>query len=128
MHAKDLEGINGITRILLVYTCQQGVYPRGRVLPLRLPSRRIALYKNSSFVFRLKFLWTCSTFVICHTHIHNSFCATRPTHNKHQERTRDALVNFSSSTFPKRFLHISPYGLFQFRISYDIVRRMVKLG
>jgi hypothetical protein len=37
MHAKDLVGINGITRVLLVYTCQQGVYPRGHILPLRLP-------------------------------------------------------------------------------------------
>jgi hypothetical protein len=30
-------GINGITGVLLVYTCQQGSYPRGHVLPLRLP-------------------------------------------------------------------------------------------
>jgi hypothetical protein len=37
MHATDLVGINGITRVLLVHTCQQGVYPRGHVLPLRLP-------------------------------------------------------------------------------------------
>jgi hypothetical protein len=37
MHATDLVGINGITRVLLVYTCQQGVYPRCHVLPLRLP-------------------------------------------------------------------------------------------
>jgi hypothetical protein len=37
MLAKDLVGINGITRVLLVYTCQQGVYPRDYVLPLRLP-------------------------------------------------------------------------------------------
>jgi hypothetical protein len=37
MHATDLVGINGITRVLLVYTCQQGVYPRDDVLPLRLP-------------------------------------------------------------------------------------------
>jgi hypothetical protein len=36
-NATDLVGINGITRVLLVYTCQQGVYPRGHVLPLRLP-------------------------------------------------------------------------------------------
>jgi hypothetical protein len=36
MHAMDLVGINGITRVLLVYTCQQG---RGLVLPLRLPDR-----------------------------------------------------------------------------------------
>jgi hypothetical protein len=37
MRTTDLVGINGITRVLLVYTCQQGVYPRGHVLPLRLP-------------------------------------------------------------------------------------------
>jgi hypothetical protein len=37
MHATDLVGINGNTRVLLAYTCQQGVYPRGHVLPLRLP-------------------------------------------------------------------------------------------
>jgi hypothetical protein len=37
MHATDLVGINGITRVLLVYSCQQGVYPRGHVLSLRLP-------------------------------------------------------------------------------------------
>jgi hypothetical protein len=36
MHVMDLLGINGITRVLLVYTCQQGVYPRGHVQPLRL--------------------------------------------------------------------------------------------
>jgi hypothetical protein len=32
MHATDLVGINDITRVLLVYTCQQGVHPRGHVL------------------------------------------------------------------------------------------------
>jgi hypothetical protein len=37
MHTTDLVGINVITRFLLVYTCQQGVYPRGHVLLLRLP-------------------------------------------------------------------------------------------
>jgi hypothetical protein len=35
MHATDLVGINGITRVLLVYTCQQGVYPRGHYGKLR---------------------------------------------------------------------------------------------
>jgi hypothetical protein len=35
MHATDLVRINVITRVLLVYTCQQGVHPRGHVLPLR---------------------------------------------------------------------------------------------
>jgi hypothetical protein len=37
IHATDFIGINGITRVLLVYTCQQIVYPRGHVLPLILP-------------------------------------------------------------------------------------------
>jgi hypothetical protein len=37
MHVADLVGIIGITGVLLVYTCQQGVCPRGHVLPLRLP-------------------------------------------------------------------------------------------
>jgi hypothetical protein len=41
MHAADLVGINGITRVLLVYICQQGVYSRGHVLPLRLPRQGI---------------------------------------------------------------------------------------
>jgi hypothetical protein len=36
MHASDLVGINGITRVLLVYTCQQGVFAQGHILPLRL--------------------------------------------------------------------------------------------
>jgi hypothetical protein len=43
MHATDLVGINSITRVLLVYTCQQGVHPRGHVLPLRLPPYLIRL-------------------------------------------------------------------------------------
>jgi hypothetical protein len=43
MHATDLVGINDITRVLLVYTCQQGVYPRGHVLPLRLPMKVFAI-------------------------------------------------------------------------------------
>jgi hypothetical protein len=42
MHATDLVRIKGITRVLLVYTCQQGVYPRDHVLPLRLP---ITIYR-----------------------------------------------------------------------------------
>jgi hypothetical protein len=37
MDETDLVGIHYITRVLLVYTCQQGMYPRGHVLPLRLP-------------------------------------------------------------------------------------------
>jgi hypothetical protein len=36
MHATDLVAINGITGVLLVYTCQQGVCARDHVLPLRL--------------------------------------------------------------------------------------------
>jgi hypothetical protein len=37
MHATDMVGINGITRVLLVYTRQQGVYRLGHVLPVQLP-------------------------------------------------------------------------------------------
>jgi hypothetical protein len=44
MPAAKLVGINGITRVLLVYTCQQGVYPRGHVLPLRLPFGEKSLF------------------------------------------------------------------------------------
>jgi hypothetical protein len=44
MQTTDLVGINGITRVLSVYTCQQGVYPRGHVLPLRLP--KVKIYKT----------------------------------------------------------------------------------
>jgi hypothetical protein len=42
MYATDLVGINGITQVLLVYTCQQGVYPRGHILPLLLPPGSIS--------------------------------------------------------------------------------------
>jgi hypothetical protein len=45
MHATDLVGIDGITRVLLVYTCQQGVYHRGHVQPLPLPLISI-LHRN----------------------------------------------------------------------------------
>jgi hypothetical protein len=34
MHVMDLVGIHGIIQVLLVYTRQQGVYPRGHILPL----------------------------------------------------------------------------------------------
>jgi hypothetical protein len=44
MHATDLVGKNCITHVLLVYTCQQGVYPRGHVLPLRLPKALLPLH------------------------------------------------------------------------------------
>jgi hypothetical protein len=37
MHSSDLVEINDVTRVLIAYTCQQGVYPRGHVLTLRLP-------------------------------------------------------------------------------------------
>jgi hypothetical protein len=43
-HATDLVGINDITRVLLVYTCQQGVCPPGLVLPI--DNMRITLYNN----------------------------------------------------------------------------------
>jgi hypothetical protein len=43
MHATDLVGINGISRVLLVYSCQQGVYPRGHVLPLRILNFNIVM-------------------------------------------------------------------------------------
>jgi hypothetical protein len=46
MHAADLVGINGITRVLIVYTCQQGVYPRGHILPLWLPLKFILIIIN----------------------------------------------------------------------------------
>jgi hypothetical protein len=38
MHAMDLVGINVITRVLLVYTCQQGVQLR---LPLFLQRQKM---------------------------------------------------------------------------------------
>jgi hypothetical protein len=44
MHATDLVGINGVTRVLLVYTCQQGVYPRGHVLPLSFPCNNTVFF------------------------------------------------------------------------------------
>jgi hypothetical protein len=43
IHTTDLVRINDITRVLLVYTCQQGVYPRGHVLPLRLPALDVSM-------------------------------------------------------------------------------------
>jgi hypothetical protein len=48
MHATDLVGINGITRVLLVYTCQQGIYLRGHVLPLRLPNTGYSVLKRAT--------------------------------------------------------------------------------
>jgi hypothetical protein len=52
LHATDLVKINGITRVLLVHTCQQGVYRRGHVLPLRLP---INIYLHLLLVLKSKF-------------------------------------------------------------------------
>jgi hypothetical protein len=51
MHAKDLVGINGSTQVLLVYTCQQGEYPRGYVLPLRIPYQLSTVYKLKPIVY-----------------------------------------------------------------------------
>jgi hypothetical protein len=53
MHATILVGINGITRVLLVYACQQGVYPRGHVLPLRLPLMHISQSFSCIFSYEL---------------------------------------------------------------------------
>jgi hypothetical protein len=52
MHATVLVGINGITRVLLV-TCQQGVHPRGHVLPLRLPHMHISQSFSCIFSYEL---------------------------------------------------------------------------
>jgi hypothetical protein len=38
VHASDLVGIDGITRVLIVHIPQQDVCPRGHILPLRPPS------------------------------------------------------------------------------------------
>jgi hypothetical protein len=38
LHASDLVGIDGITRVLIVHIPQQDVCPRGHTLPLWLPS------------------------------------------------------------------------------------------
>jgi hypothetical protein len=37
VHASDLVGINGITRVLVVHIHQQDVHPRGHILPLWTP-------------------------------------------------------------------------------------------
>jgi hypothetical protein len=52
MRGTDLVGINGITRVLSVYTCQQGVYPRGHVLPLRFPQNVPRFFILKTTVFR----------------------------------------------------------------------------
>jgi hypothetical protein len=43
MHVQDLVGISGITRVLLVCSCQQGAHPRSRPIPLA-PTMTIKLY------------------------------------------------------------------------------------
>jgi hypothetical protein len=54
MHATDLVRMKDITRVLLVYSCQQGLYPRGHVLPFRLQDVRFGtwnirrLYRSGS--------------------------------------------------------------------------------
>jgi hypothetical protein len=63
MQATDLVGINGITRVLLVYTCQQSEYPRCQVLPLR---QYVTSHPNY-----LKLL-TCSITSFCHTTTQNA--------------------------------------------------------
>jgi hypothetical protein len=50
MHATDLVGINDITRVLLVYTGKQGVYPRGHVLPLQLPFHVYTRLKSFTYL------------------------------------------------------------------------------
>jgi hypothetical protein len=52
MHATEVVGINGITRVLLVYTCQQAEYPPGHILPLRFPGGN----------------FTMKNFIICNLH------------------------------------------------------------
>jgi hypothetical protein len=42
MHATDLVGINRITRVLSVYTCQQGVYRRSQVLLIPTSLRQLS--------------------------------------------------------------------------------------
>jgi hypothetical protein len=48
MHATDLVAINGIALVLSVYTCLQGVYPRGHVL---LPSTLALIFNKSKFPY-----------------------------------------------------------------------------
>jgi hypothetical protein len=68
MHATDLVGINGITRVLLVYSCQQGVHPSGHVLPLDSQiCKPLAIIISSSakqsnhlLIIRFTTNWTCN--------------------------------------------------------------------
>jgi hypothetical protein len=55
MHTTDFVGINGITRVLLLYTCQQGVYPRGHVLPLQIPLCTI-LVKYRLYLYYVQYI------------------------------------------------------------------------
>jgi hypothetical protein len=43
VHASDLVGIDGITRVLIVHIPQQDVCPRGHILPLGPPSVKLIL-------------------------------------------------------------------------------------
>jgi hypothetical protein len=70
MHAMDLVGINGITRVLLIYTCQQGVYPRGHVLPLRLPIR---VCTTGNYVKKHDQL--CKSYSCCYSLFYDALCA-----------------------------------------------------
>jgi hypothetical protein len=62
MHATDLVGINGIIRVLLIYTCHQGVYRRGHVQPLRL--QRIFLAFKNLITDRISQLAGFSIFIL----------------------------------------------------------------
>jgi hypothetical protein len=65
MHATHFIGINGITRVLLVYTCQQGVHPRGHVLTRRLPGGE---HGDDKFLLMMEAVRTPETSVYLHEH------------------------------------------------------------
>ena len=54
MHVWDLVGTSGITRILLICTCQQGVYPRGHPTPL---ASNALIYNSHIFQLDCTFLF-----------------------------------------------------------------------
>jgi hypothetical protein len=75
--ATDLVGISGITQVLLVYTCQQGVYPRDHVLPLRLPSIYMVVYYFILYFPFFPSLVSSSFFhiyFICHLFVSGDYC------------------------------------------------------
>jgi hypothetical protein len=51
MHVQDLVGISGITRVLLVCSCQQGAHPRGRPTPLAPHLRQLWNFKQVKVLF-----------------------------------------------------------------------------